>query len=112
MNFIESRKLEEVGYNIQKRINCRNLLITLGEHGMALFRKGKPVELIRAATKEVYDVTGAGDTVIATMTLALSCGVDAVSAARLANQAAGVVVSEVGTATIKFSQLKEYMPRL
>lgn len=112
LNFIESRKLEEVGYNIQKRINCKNLLITLGEHGMALFRKDKPVETIKTAAKEVYDVTGAGDTVIATMTLALSCGVDSVSAVRLANQAAGIVVGEVGTVTIKYSQLKEYMSRL
>jgi D-beta-D-heptose 7-phosphate kinase/D-beta-D-heptose 1-phosphate adenosyltransferase len=91
--------LHAVGRRILRRLACDAVLITRGEHGMALFpREGRP-SLLPTAAREVYDVTGAGDTVIATLALGLAAGAPLAQAARLANHAAGVVVGKVGTAT-------------
>jgi D-beta-D-heptose 7-phosphate kinase/D-beta-D-heptose 1-phosphate adenosyltransferase len=91
--------LHAVGRHILRRLGCEAVLVTRGEHGMALFpREGRP-SLIPTAAREVFDVTGAGDTVIATLALALAAGAALPQAARLANHAAGVVVGKVGTAT-------------
>ena len=83
-----------------RRLSCRALLVTRGEHGMALFRPGKRQIEIPASAREVYDVTGAGDTVIATLSLALAAGASEVAAARLANRAAAIVVGRLGTASV------------
>ena len=87
------------GVRIFRKLGCANLLITLGPDGMALFQGPETVSHIPTAAKKVFDVTGAGDTVIATLGLATAGGVDLPRACALANLAAGVVVAEVGTAS-------------
>jgi rfaE bifunctional protein kinase chain/domain len=90
--------LATAGRSILSRLRCRAALVTRGEHGMSLFERGRPPLHVEAAAREVFDVTGAGDTVIATLALALAAGATLAEAARLANAAAGVVVGKVGTA--------------
>ncbi len=86
------------GRRLLSMLGCRAVLITRGEHGMSLFERGRRAVHIPTAAREVYDVTGAGDTVIATLALALSAGAGFAEAAVLANHAAGVVVGKLGTA--------------
>ncbi|MFA5779823.1 MAG: D-glycero-beta-D-manno-heptose-7-phosphate kinase [Elusimicrobiota bacterium] len=97
---------KNLGKKILKKLKCRSVLITQGENGMTLFEKEK-ITHIPTTAKEVFDVTGAGDTVIAVLTLALSCGASQISAAKLANYAAGIVVGKLGTATVSKKELKE-----
>jgi D-glycero-beta-D-manno-heptose-7-phosphate kinase len=97
--------LREAGEKILRRLDCGAALITRGEHGMSLFvRGGKPLHIPTAA-REVYDVTGAGDTVVATLALAVAAGAGLPEAAVLANFAAGVVVGKLGTATANPDEL-------
>jgi D-beta-D-heptose 7-phosphate kinase/D-beta-D-heptose 1-phosphate adenosyltransferase len=84
---------------------CENVLITRGEHGMWLHTPQADMAL-PAEAREVSDVTGAGDTVIATLTLALASGASLEAAARLANRAAGIVVGKFGPATVSIDELK------
>jgi D-beta-D-heptose 7-phosphate kinase/D-beta-D-heptose 1-phosphate adenosyltransferase len=86
------------GRRVLSLLACRAVLVTRGEHGMSLFEKGRAPLHVPAAAREVFDVTGAGDSVIATMALALAAGAALPEAAALANCAAGVVVGKVGTA--------------
>ena len=82
------------------------LLITLSEHGMALFRRGQPREAIAPCQpREVFDVSGAGDTSIALFTLALAAGATPRQAAEVANHAGSVVVGKLGTATLTAAEL-------
>jgi len=82
------------------------VLLTLGEEGMALYKKGgKDIELIPARMKEVYDVTGAGDTVVSAVALGLASGLSFKDSALLANVAASVVVTKLGTATCSIDEL-------
>jgi D-beta-D-heptose 7-phosphate kinase/D-beta-D-heptose 1-phosphate adenosyltransferase len=81
------------------------LLITLGELGMLLCQRGQKAFHIPTVAQEVFDVSGAGDTVIATFTLAIAAGASPVEAATLANHAAGIVVGKVGTATVAPEEL-------
>jgi D-beta-D-heptose 7-phosphate kinase/D-beta-D-heptose 1-phosphate adenosyltransferase len=91
--------LHAAGRRILEMLRCEAVLVTRGEQGMALFaRRRRPLHIPTAA-REVFDVTGAGDTVIATLGLALAAGARLVEAAALANLAAGVVVGKLGTAT-------------
>lgn len=95
----------EAGRRILALLACRAVVVTRGEHGLSLFERGRaPVEVPTAA-REVFDVTGAGDSVIATMALALAAGATLREAASLANCAAGVVVGKVGTAQVTPSEL-------
>ena len=87
------------------RAFCASVLVTRGEHGMTLLGTDGDAEL-PAEAREVSDVTGAGDTVIATMTLALAAGAPLVDAARLANRAAGIVVGKFGPATVSVDELR------
>jgi len=87
-----------LGERIINLLHPASLLITLGEDGMMLFADGRTYHIPTAA-REVYDVTGAGDTVIATFTLALSCGASFHEAALIANYAASIVVGKLGAAT-------------
>jgi rfaE bifunctional protein kinase chain/domain len=87
------------GQKLLKMLGSEALLVTRGEHGMSLFCRGRRPVHIPTFAREVYDVTGAGDTVIATLALALAAGTSMQDAAVLANCAAGVVVGKVGTAT-------------
>jgi D-beta-D-heptose 7-phosphate kinase/D-beta-D-heptose 1-phosphate adenosyltransferase len=82
-----------------RKLKCDALVITRGEEGMAIFESHKEPFLVPTVAKEVYDVTGAGDTVIAVMALALASGADVREAATLANYVAGIVVGKMGTAT-------------
>ncbi len=99
--------LEEVGWGLLKRLKAEVVLITLGEDGMALFEKNGSLSRIPTAAKEVYDVSGAGDTVIAVLGLALAAGAKMREAAILSNYAAGIVVGKLGTATISPQELMQ-----
>jgi rfaE bifunctional protein kinase chain/domain len=87
------------------------LLITLGEQGMLLCRRGDKPHHIPTVAQEVFDVSGAGDTVIATFTLAIAAGASPLEATILSNHAAGVVVGKVGTATVTPKELLASFPR-
>jgi D-beta-D-heptose 7-phosphate kinase/D-beta-D-heptose 1-phosphate adenosyltransferase len=89
----------------RERAGCESVLITRGEHGMWLLGPDGEAEL-PAEAREVSDVTGAGDTVIATLALALAAGAPLLDAARLANRAAGIVVGKFGPATVTASELR------
>lgn len=101
------RDVEILGQKILKTLDSDSVLITRGEMGMTLIQPNNKVTTIPTRAKEVYDVTGAGDTVISTMTLALAAKADLVSAAEIANFAAGIVVGKVGTATTNPAELKK-----
>jgi rfaE bifunctional protein kinase chain/domain len=90
--------LNAAGRRVLSQLACRAVLVTRGEHGMSLFERGRPPLHVPTAAREVFDVTGAGDSVIATMALALAAGASLAEAAVLANCAAGVVVGKLGTA--------------
>lgn len=100
------------GHALFDRLNCNNLLITLGPDGMALFEGRQSITHIPTVARKVFDVTGAGDTVIATTALALSAGLDMLTACTLANYAAGVVVAQVGAAVATPGELKETVDEL
>jgi rfaE bifunctional protein kinase chain/domain len=90
---------------IRERLGCRSVLITRGERGMMLLEgKGEPV-YVPTAAREVFDVTGAGDTVIATLAASIAAGATLVEAAMLANHAAGIVVGKLGTASASAEEL-------
>lgn len=94
-----------------KRHNLRALLITKGEKGMSLFERDGAIRHTRfaAEAREVFDVTGAGDTVIGVFALAMAAGANFHEAAILANRAAGIVVGKVGTATVSQRELKKVL---
>lgn len=99
--------LLKAGALLLKRLKCDAVLITRGEQGMSLFEQGGGVTHIPTVAREVFDVTGAGDTVIGALTLAMAAGASKVDAARISNYAAGLVVGVVGTATVKPEELKQ-----
>jgi rfaE bifunctional protein kinase chain/domain len=94
-----------VGQRLLARLKARAVLVTRGEQGMSLFEAGRAVTHIPTFAREVYDVTGAGDTVMAVLTLALAAGAPMRDAAVLANYGAGVVVGKRGTATVSRGEL-------
>lgn len=103
--FIES--VENAGDYLIKNLSLKALLITQGEDGMTLFENGnKPLKL-NALARKVFDVTGAGDTVIATLAVSMAAGTSLAESAKIANIAAGLVVEKVGTATIEINELRE-----
>ena len=102
----DEKSLVNAGKALCKKISCDAILITRGEYGMSLFEKDKVVHIPTVA-KNVYDVTGAGDTVIATFTIAYAAGASMKEAAVISNHAAGIVVGEVGTAVAKIDQLRK-----
>lgn len=107
IDIVDEESLRRVGEKLLQSFKCRGLLITRGEDGMTLFKEGSKMIHIKAMARKIYDVTGAGDTVTATLTLGLAAGLDMKSAAYLSNLAAGLVVGEVGTSTVKMDDLKE-----
>jgi len=99
--------LQRAAEIIRERLGCDSVLITRGDRGMMLLSNdGHPV-YVKTAAREVYDVTGAGDTVIAALAGALATGASMLEAATLANHAAGIVVGKVGTATANSTELLE-----
>jgi D-beta-D-heptose 7-phosphate kinase/D-beta-D-heptose 1-phosphate adenosyltransferase len=97
--------LKKAGEKLLNKLNCRIVLITLGENGMAVFQKNRPMEHIPTVAQEVFDVSGAGDTTIASYTLSLVSGADPVKSAYIANCAAGIVVGKVGIAVVTPAEL-------
>ena len=102
------RILEQAGRELLTRTRGRAVLITRGSRGMALFERDRPtIHIPIFGSDQIADVTGAGDTVIATMTLALTAGATFHEAARLANYAGGLVVMKRGTATVSADELRQ-----
>ena len=99
-----------VGRVLSEKWDTDNLLITLGEHGVLLFRHDAPPYHAPTRAREVFDVSGAGDTVIALFTLALSAGASPAEAAEIANHASGIVVGKLGTATVTPGELLASFP--
>ena len=107
-NPLQDAPLLNVASRLMRKWQPQYLLITLGAEGMALFSKDKSKPLhIPTQARQVFDVSGAGDTVMATMMLALMSGASPDVAAQIANQAAGIVVGRVGTSAIEIDVLKE-----
>ena len=101
----EDSSVEKMGKKLLEQLRCDILIITQGEEGMTIFEADRKPRHVQNAAKEVFDVTGAGDTVIGTMALALATGARVEDAARLANYAAGIVVGKKGTATVSREEL-------
>jgi rfaE bifunctional protein kinase chain/domain len=97
--------LKRAAHLIRERLGCESVLITRGERGMMLLESYHEPVYVETVAREVYDVTGAGDTVIATLAAALAAGASMLEAAILANHAAGIVVAKVGTATASAEEL-------
>lgn len=95
------------GKKIMEQLKAKYLLLTLGEEGIAIFENGKPVERMETKARKVADVSGAGDTVISTLTIAMAAGADIMEASYLANYAGGLVCEEVGIVPIERKKLFE-----
>lgn len=101
----EDAPLLEVGQVLLERWGAESLLVTLGEQGIMLFQRDQAPFHIPTRAQEVFDVSGAGDTTIALFTLALCAGATQAEAAEIANQASGIVVGKLGTATVSHEEL-------
>jgi rfaE bifunctional protein kinase chain/domain len=107
IDILDESSLRRAGEKLLDSFNCEAVLITRGEDGMALFERNKEAIFVPTTAREVFDVTGAGDTVIGVMALALSVGASFSQAAVISNLAAGIVVGKVGTATVSLKELKD-----
>ncbi len=110
MSLSGGASLEEIADRIKTATRAKGVLITRGKHGMALWGEDGEMFTIPTMAREVFDVTGAGDTVIATMALGVVAGLDFPQAAYLANLAAGIAVGKVGTATVNLDELARKIP--
>ena len=106
MEIHDEQQLLAASRYIRDEIDCEAVLITRGESGMALLQGNDELVTIPTMAKDVYDVTGAGDTVVATLALGLAAGCSMKDAAVLANHAAGIVVGKVGTASVSVDELR------
>ncbi len=106
---LQDPALQQVGRILLRKWEPEFLLITLGSQGILLLTKDGSAKHVPTRAREVFDVSGAGDTVIATCVLALAAGASAVEAAELANYAAGIVVGKLGTATCSPAELLSYL---
>jgi len=107
---LEDAPLLEVGRLLLERWNTTMLLITLGEHGMLLFDRTGPPRHVHSRPREVFDVSGAGDTAVALLTLTLAAGGSPLEAVEISNLASGVVVGKLGTATLTPEELRGSLP--
>jgi D-beta-D-heptose 7-phosphate kinase/D-beta-D-heptose 1-phosphate adenosyltransferase len=111
----DEETLIDAGKQLIKKLNCKSLIITRGDEGMTIFEKNNSITHIPTCAKEVYDVSGAGDTVISTLTLCHAAGLSLKDAAVIANHAAGIVVGKMGTAVTNqeeiLKSMKECKPR-
>lgn len=103
---LDQSTIEKAGIEMIAELSLKNLLVTQGEDGMTLFQQKQSPQHLPALARNVYDVTGAGDTVIATIGVALGGGLDTLSAAKIANIAAGLIVEKIGTSVITWEMLK------
>jgi rfaE bifunctional protein kinase chain/domain len=101
----EDADLVRAGTTLVEKWDTKYVLVTLGEHGMLLFQKDQPPHHIPTKARQVFDVSGAGDTAIALFTLALACDATPIEAAEIANHASAVVVGKLGTATVTRDEL-------
>ncbi|MCL2644669.1 MAG: D-glycero-beta-D-manno-heptose-7-phosphate kinase [Betaproteobacteria bacterium] len=101
--------LRERGEALREHLSLEALLITRSERGVTLLQKGQPPLDLPAHARDVFDVTGAGDTVVATLSVCLARGLDLPQATRFANAAAGIVVGKLGTASVNRAELAEAM---
>jgi len=108
----DEEELKSLGKKILQRLQSDSVLITRGENGMTLFEKSGRIVSIPTRAQEVFDVTGAGDTVIAVFTLALAAKIKMELAAEIANYAAGIVVGKLGTATVTPAELSQAIQRI
>ncbi|GBE06565.1 MAG TPA: D-glycero-beta-D-manno-heptose-7-phosphate kinase [Nitrospirae bacterium] len=106
VSITDTKSLISAGEELLRKHKCKSVLITRGGEGMTLFEKKDKITHIPTYAKEVYDVTGAGDTVIAAFTLCHAAGAGLKEAAKFANHAAGIVVGEVGTAVVTPQEIK------
>jgi D-glycero-beta-D-manno-heptose-7-phosphate kinase len=104
---VDKESLVHAGTKMLEELQCRSVLITQGKEGMTLFEQNGEITHIPTVARKVFDVTGAGDTVIGAFCLGLAAGMDLKSAATIANFAAGIVVGEVGTTAVKAHDLKQ-----
>lgn len=109
IDIADDATLERAGVRLLEMLECRYAVITRGEHGMALFGSGGERLQIPSVARTVYDVSGAGDTVIAVLGLALAAGAPMEQAMQLANFAAGAVVAKLGTATASPEEILELL---
>lgn len=100
LKIVDEKSLEAAGVRLLRQLKCRYVVITRGEQGMALFGRNGERLSVPSVAHTVYDVSGAGDTVIATLAVALSTGATIKASLALANYAAGAVVEKLGTATV------------
>jgi rfaE bifunctional protein kinase chain/domain len=107
----DEESLRRAGARLLDELGCLMVLLTQGDKGMTLFEGNGRITQIPTVARKVFDVSGAGDTVTGTFTLALAAGLAPRQAAELANFAAGIVVGEIGTATVSASRLKEVLLR-
>lgn len=105
MIFDDEAQFEAQAWSLKERIQCKTLIVTRGEKGLYVFGSDAEVHRIPTFAIEVYDVSGAGDTVISVLTLALVVGCDLISAATIANHAAGIVCGKVGTAVVSTEEI-------
>lgn len=112
IKIVDDASLQKCGQHIMEKLGSESLLITQGPKGMTLFTKeGKPCH-VKAVAKEVFDVTGAGDTVISVLTAALCAGASLRESTVLSNAAAGIVVAKIGTAAVSTEELKTNLSKL
>ena len=108
---ISAEDISVAGKKLLDELKSKYLLLTLGEEGIAIFKNGKPVERMETKARKVADVSGAGDTVISTLTIALAAGANIIEASYLANYAGGLVCEEVGIVPIDHKKLFETVLR-
>jgi rfaE bifunctional protein kinase chain/domain len=101
----EDVELRRAGEALLKKWETKYVLVTLGEHGMMLFQQKEPPHYIPTKARQVFDVSGAGDTAIALFTLGLACEATPIEAAEIANHGSAIVVSKLGTATVARDEL-------
>ena len=109
MNIKTQSDIRKAGRELLDRMECGCVLITQGRDGMTLFHKNGTVEQIQSRVRKVSDVSGAGDTVIASFTLALTTGASYVEAAQIAAISAGIVCEEVGVVPVEIRKIREYL---
>jgi len=102
---VDETTLLEVGWGLNRKLGCDAVLITRGEKGMSLFEKDGVHTHFPTVAREVFDVTGAGDTVVSAFALSLAAGANLKQAASISNHAAGIVIKELGTASTNVTDL-------
>ena len=105
MKVVDETSLLSIGRELMSRLQTECVVVTRGEQGMTLFMRGGEIRHLPTVAREVYDVTGAGDTVVSALAVALAAGASMVEAAVVANHAAGIVIREIGTASVTPDEL-------